>query len=229
MNSVLIILFPIVIVLLIGAIIIKATMQNAKFLNGKVIMLLVAGYIGLLLVSVIFTYTLPTDSDTVNAEKGQEIAEEFYRAIHTNGNLDEVDGLIVTDHWKFPFSEDNLEIKTWDQYNNTWIMIDNQTSFEDKIEITRYITPHIFENIDYTELLQSPKLQFQGKELTIIPPDRTEIRLSKFHKEFTITQFTRESMFRGDGNSWSANILYVKLPKNVKVTADEYMNLQFRQ
>ncbi|QOY38422.1 hypothetical protein AWH56_013330 [Anaerobacillus isosaccharinicus] len=235
MNVLITAILPLFILLIVAAIatgLIKLTAQNAKFLNGKAIMYIFAGYGAIVFSSVLFTYTIPSETSEIgeiSTKQVQEITDHFYEAIN-EGNLAEVEGVKVTDNWNFPFNENILNIKTVlnDSYSHSWVVVDKDTNLVDEVRITRYTTPHIVNGVEYTERINSPTLNLQSNTLTIKPPGRTEIRLSKFHKEFPITQFTGEKMFPSHESTWSANVLYLQVPAHVKITADENVSLQYR-
>ncbi|RXI98684.1 hypothetical protein DS745_20445 [Anaerobacillus alkaliphilus] len=225
-------LFPIVIIILIAAIISgvgRSVLQNAKFLNGKVIWFLLAGYGAILVISVIFSYTIPREASGTNSKKAQQIAEAFYANLNY-GNLAEIEGVKVTDEWEFPFEGTVLDLRTVINENHAyvWVLVEKDEALTNEIRVSRYITPHVISDIEYTDLVVAPGLEINNETLSIIPPGRTNLKLSQFHKEFTITQFTGEKMFPGHDSTMSANLLYLRIPAQVKITTDEYVNLQYR-
>jgi hypothetical protein len=225
-------IFQIFILLVIAGVVfglIKATLKNAKFLNGKVIMSLVAGYVAILLISLIYTYTIPTEASEITSKQAQVITDNFYSAVNNGRNIEDVEGVRVGAEWKFPFEGNLLNINTLlnDEHVYTWVVVEKNMNLHDEVLVTRYMTPYVVNDIDYTDLVPTPKIDLQNDFLTIKHPRWSEIRLVKFHKEFTITQFTGEKMF-DDDRGWSANLLYIQVPENVKVKADEFVNLQRR-
>ncbi|MFN7250492.1 MAG: hypothetical protein ACK4M9_06810 [Anaerobacillus sp.] len=234
MNVLITAIFQIVIFLVIAAIVfafIKATLKNAKFLNGNVIMSLMAGYVAILLISLIYTYTIPTEASDMTTKQAHVITENFYNIVNNGGNIADVEGVSFDAEWNFPFAGDLLDINTIlpnDDHVYTWVVVEKNENLHDEIQIKRYITPYVVDEIDYTDLVPKPTLELQNDRLTIKYSRRSEIRLVKFHKEFTITQFTDEKMFDDYDSSWSANLLHIQVPGNVKVKADESVNLQRR-
>ncbi len=232
MITILTSLIPILIIILIAATVsgVGKSIQNARFLNGKVIGFLFAGYGALLVLSVIFSYTLPSEASETNTNHAQEIAEAFYANLH-NGNLAEVEGVMITDEWNFPFEETALELQISqnDYYANVWVLVEEDDALTNEIRVSRYITPHVVSEIDYTHLIVAPSVELVNGTLTITPPEKNNLKLAQFHKEFTITQFTGEKMFPEHSNTWSANLLYLQVPAEVEISSDEYINLQYRQ
>ncbi|MCT8137219.1 hypothetical protein H1D32_05365 [Anaerobacillus sp. CMMVII] len=234
MSTIAVSLLPILIILVMAGMasgVIKATIQKANFLNGNVIMWLLAGYGSILFISVVFTYTIPFETSQMTSKEAQQITEKFYQAVN-NGNFAEIEGVKSIDEWSFSYEHKELNIEallTDYYYSSPWVVVEEDSSLNNEIKITRYITPHIIEKLDYTNRIPAPTIGLQQNTLTIKLPLETQVRIAKFHKEFTITQFTQEKMIPNHDSGWSANMLFLQVPEGVKVRAYEDVNLQFRR
>jgi hypothetical protein len=59
--------------------------------------------------------------------------------------------------------------------------------------------------------------------LSVKNPTQSEVKLAKFSKEFTITQFTGRKWMEEPHHTWGGSILYLRVPMDIKING----NIQF--
>jgi hypothetical protein len=224
----------IIVIIIIATSAVRAAMQKATFINPRSIRWILLGYIVLLMVSVVVSYTIPQDDEKVigpgtSIEDAENFVQNFHEAI-SRGNLSKVEGIFTINDWSFPLHESGLHFKlNQEDQSGMRLLIERKADNDGKVEVFHYTTPYIVQGIDVSEyLVNSPKVELENGVLSITRPERSQIRLARFHREFTITQFTGENIFSDDYYGLiGESVLYVKVPEIVQITADEYIYFEY--
>lgn len=222
----------IVIILVIVATFVNKTNKSTKFFSGKVTKIFLGTYFVLLLIATVVTYVAPMNEQTNRSGETTRETEERLTNFYSNmsqGKIDQIEGIKINHEWSLQLEGNKLYIKRsdYDPFGTPAIYIEKNAT-EKEIEVTQYITDHISYGYNYNDYIEPPQLIFHNDELTIVKQAPLEIRIAKFHHEFTITQFTGESMFNSHMNHITGeNVIYIRLPQGVQVDFDQDMNIQF--
>ncbi len=210
--------------------IIKKISKKASSFNVKTIRWIFIGYITILVTSTIFLLVFPIGEEdkTVSIAEAREIEDNFYNATR-EGNLEKMDGLLTIDEWTFSFEEPtlHLNLNQGDQ-SSMRIWVKHKDTNDGNVDIFHYSTPYFTMGVDVTHLVRSPQLEMKNGTLEIGSTWGEPVRMAKFHKEFTITQFTGEGMFYdGHLSRVGTNALYIKVPANVEISAADYIHIDY--
>lgn len=156
-------------------------------------------------------------------------AEQVYKVIFSTetpdkGKLDNLESVYKKGELNYQYSENELEIAPLKEgMGISNIFVERKETNDNKIQVFFYTTPTILKNYDVTEAMNPPRVYFTGKRLNIIAPEKAEIHVARFTKEFTLVQFSDEKwIFDHQQNDlMGINIIYLQIPKNLKILNDE--------
>ncbi|OIJ11634.1 hypothetical protein BKP35_11900 [Anaerobacillus arseniciselenatis] len=222
-------IFILAIIFVVSSIIKKVSQKAASF-NATTIKWIFIGYITILVAATIFLFVVPigVEEKNVSINEARQIEENFYNATH-EGNLEKIEGLLTIDEWEFSFEEPvlHLNLNQGDQ-SSMRILVKNKDTNDGNVNIVHYSTPYFTLGVDVTHVVRSPQLEMINGTLEIGSTWGEPVRMAKFHKEFTITQFTGEGMFYdGHLSRVGTNALYIKVPANVEISAADYVHIEY--
>ncbi|HHW37966.1 MAG TPA: hypothetical protein GXX18_12095 [Bacillales bacterium] len=240
MKNILFLILIIVVAIIIGSATKSANTKMILF-RGKIIDFVIAAYIVLLLIATAVTFGImikqESKSERVSAEeisKAVRAGENFADYVET-GMLPDADGVFVNQEWHFPYESNRLIItsKTSDG-NQNWVVVERKKELDDnnQVDIVQYATKSIIDDYDYSHHLKPPKITVNEHGIIIEPSEQTELKLAKFTKEFTISQFTEKQfanqrIFGGVNNVRGQDVLYLYVPQSVEVVEGNGIYLQF--
>ncbi|MED4352472.1 hypothetical protein P9265_09010 [Schinkia azotoformans] len=238
MKNILFLILIIVAAMIIGSAT-KSTNTKMILFRGKIIDFVIAAYITLLLISTAVTFGImikqESKSERVSAEeisKAVKAGENFADYVET-GMLPDADGVFVNQEWHFPYESNRLIITSKTSEQN-WAVVERKKEFDDnnQVGIVQYATKSIIDDYDYSHHLKPPKITVNEQGIIIEPSEQTELKLAKFTKEFTISQFTEKQfanqrIFGGVNNVRGQNVLYLYVPQSVEVVEEKGVYLQF--
>lgn len=146
--------------------------------------------------------------------------------------LNQMEGVYIKGKWNFTYNKNKLEIASSDSQNSgVWIFVERKDTNDNKVEAVYYTTKTIIDRIDLTDKINSPKLALEGDRLNIIKAEPYEIKLIKYQKEFTVTQFSLEKDMESQekpSNVMGSRIIYLKIPKDIQLIFDSNkVNIQY--
>jgi len=117
-----------------------------------------------------------------------------------------------------------------ENWNHHRIWIEKKHSNDGKVEVFSFISPHIINNIDFTDKVIPPEIKFVGDRITIFPQEKLEIRYSRFDQDFTSKQFLDSaSIPYSNVTIFGMQAIYVRIPNNVEVIVDDELNVMYVQ
>lgn len=194
-------------------------------------------YLGILILSVGVFYfiadaeeTLPPSNspymrEEIDWESANRLTEEFYEAAH-EGSLGQFQNAHVNGQWLFEFSGERLDLNAPNGYLSNMVVIERKENNDGVIEVTSYSTSVM---LDGTSIISPPEIRLSGDRIDFLPPQPTIIELFQFFPDFTITQFTEDSMFggfkQGPGMYWGNQALHLRIPSNLQLEQVSEMNI----
>lgn len=223
----------------------KVATKNMILFSGKIKDFVLVVYVALLLVGTIvsFGFAMKTESE---GERDRVTDEEIAGVIETGrnfshhvetGTLSDAEGVFVNKEWHFPYEGSRLLItgKSLDG-GDEWVVVKrkNENDNVQQVEIVEYMTKSFIDEYDYSHYLKPPNIKVNDQGIQINHSERTELKLARFTKEFTINQFTKkqfanddERFFGGSNHVRGQNVLYVRVPESIEVVQGNGVYLQF--
>lgn len=202
--------------------------DGGRFITQQKLKWLLGGYVMILLASLLVLQVLPEERfsqvDEVNNEtlrKAQEASQGFFEMVMA-GKPEQVDGIEILRQWDFEFQGKQLSIGT-DDYAAVMVFVERKKENDGKIEATHYVTKTILDKVDVTAGIKSPTLSLKGNRLMKTEPEEYKIEIARFKREFLTEQFLKDSEQQETpakhylNHAFGANILYVRIPRDVEV------------
>lgn len=213
--------------------------RHQTFISEQKIKWIFTIYVGILAVSAIVYMFLPKDfyayeidsklHESTPAPTESEIEEiNFYEAV-ADGTYDQLEGVYQKGKWEFDYTNDELTIRSLDDYLRSDIFVEHKEMNDNKIEAAFYTTKSIIGGIDVTEEQQLPYVNLANNILQITIP-RQVLNFKRFDKEAVIAQFTGGSWIGPSSHSITkvgTQMLYIKVPKDVKIIEAENVYIEF--
>ena len=231
----------VVVVLLVATFfIVKKFTKSINHLNGKRIKGIFIGYLAILFIAFVVFYMLPSGDSTYkemsqkDINKAADHVDPLLNAL-SKDKLNQMENVYIKGNWNFTYNKNKLEIASSDSQNSgVWIFVKRKDTNDKKVEAVYYTTKTIIDRIDLTGKINSPKLALEGNRLNIIKPEPYEIKLIKYQKEFTVTQFSKgmgiesEESQENPSNVMGSSVFYIQIPKDVQLTFDSNkVNVQY--
>jgi len=204
-----------------------------KNLLGSRFHWILGGYVAILLICTGVSPLLPDSkeikykfiSDSHDLDK--ESTKLYEEAIE--GNIDSIDNKFINKKWNLDYGGQELTIATEnDELISTAIMVERKNTNDGKIEALHYKTRSTVNNMEITELENPLRIELNENTLTIMNPEKVVLKFSQFQQAFTVNQFTGEKPFsRATHFNGGTSILYLKIPKDLKLIDQSNINYQF--
>lgn len=190
-----------------------------------------AGYAAILIICMLVNFVIPgkgtADLKQADEKELDRISQELYDAALA-GRMDQVDKSFLQKTWSFDYREPKLEfLVNSENYVNVSVFVERKAVDDGRIEAGFYQNGLNIDNININELQDSPRLELEDDQLVIMKPIKTKLKFSKFGSVFSVNQFTGETSLGSGSISTGPNILYIKIPKNLELTAQNDLDIQF--
>jgi heme/copper-type cytochrome/quinol oxidase subunit 2 len=208
----------------------KTVTSKPKYVSGRRTKCILGGYAFILLLAMVLYYIMPSDSYTyVDLSRVEEHTERENRFKEvTEGNIDQVLQDYKHKQWEFTYDNPQLKLDFPNGFDGMTIFIERKHTSDDKMKVIILKTRTIADGIDLSDKIPFPKVEQDGKLLRILEPEHIEIKLAKFSKEFTITQFTSEDeRYDEMGFFISERMVYLQIPKNVEISNEEIFPIRY--
>ncbi|WP_077620813.1 hypothetical protein [Bacillus sinesaloumensis] len=228
MSSIGVLVLPILILFI--AIIVLLFVYMRKRLSGpKNTKAFLGIYFGILTVSVIVYYFIPTSSFVSEKPETKNITyQEVHEAIDS-GRIKEVEAIREKERWTLPYSGNELNIETIENVNMLTIYEKKDTN-DSTIEVIYYVANTNYNGYDFYSEIPSPFISIENNQLLAYPPTQYEIQLYSFHNNIVISQFRGGGITEefdsslNDDKPVNYDFLYIKVPKNLTLTGSEFIN-----
>jgi hypothetical protein len=221
-------ILPIVIIILIFGVLIFMVRFAGKFATPKVTHWLLFIYIGVLLLGTAF---VPFIIDDSMSQKGTEKVVDTDRELSdlyshlTKGEIDQIDAKYLLKESNF--SNHEIQIIKVESSNDegSQIFVERKTNNDDTLEAFIFGNGLIIDDYDFSSILKPYHLELIDDTLTINLPQQQDINLIITKADFPIRQFTGESNI--DTSFSSDQVVYLRIPDNLKLIADDHVFLEF--
>lgn len=228
-------LLPIIIMLiLIGLIVFsinRVVSRRNKYINSKRIYWMLGGYVVVLLISTILSFTIPTNQDIVFF--GGYFDLDFHpnlEHITSQSSLDEASVYIVNKS-EFSYEKDELNIQlnaSDDQYYDVYqILVEKKDKADQVIEAVVYQTPTFINHWKITEYLDPIQVDLTLSTL-LIDNIWTEFSYASFKTEFPFRQFEEErQLWFEEDMVYGQQLLFLRVPKDVEIIEKENVDVVY--
>ncbi|ATW28099.1 hypothetical protein [Candidatus Formimonas warabiya] len=236
MSIVLFLLLLLIMVILFTLVVISKSkvLLRGNYLRRSWVKWIFILYCTLLGVSVAVFYLIP-DKGFLSPLSDRQIDEELKRSqdmlqVAKEHRLDKTPGIHLLGKKNIIYTGKELELVSPHGNDlNLQIIVERKDEQDDTIEAFCYAGKNLLNNMDFSERIKSPQMELSGKKLQIKKPDPYEIRLSRFEKDFTVTQFLDQSsryLDHGPSMMWQQSVLYLRIPSDVQIK-DTGLDIQF--
>ncbi|WP_394190190.1 hypothetical protein [Paenisporosarcina quisquiliarum] len=233
--SILIAILPILLLLVIIGIASKKFNRDLVVLNKtrkrstitpKKTKWILVGYVMLLLGFMIVSFSLPRNEpefEPVSIEKEQRFVE-MYKSL-SRGEKDEVPSDLIVDEWVQEVEGDTFRIVN--EHSN-WLpiqlVIEKVETDDNIIRASLYKGIHIINSYEIADIVNKLRLDWDQENLTILLTENPSISLSFYEAEF-MPNGVKSERWNPSQNSMSEQypILYLQVPKHLKLIADEHV------
>ncbi len=223
-------LFIIILVIIIGAIarVMKSNLGSRLF-AGKRIRWFVGGYAVILLICSGLSPLLSNDGTTFKTvDNNQDFEGESSQLFDSamEGNIKKIDSEFIKKTWNFNFEEKELIVEFADPemgngneaFFTAPLIVERKTVNDGKVEAIHIKGRSSVNNLDITDLEKPLRIDLGGNKIILMNPEKLELKFSQFQHAFPVNQFTGQNQFGASSNfNEGINILYLKIPKNLKL------------
>ncbi|MDM5318129.1 hypothetical protein QUF49_19190 [Fictibacillus sp. b24] len=232
--SIIVLLIPIIFFVLItfG---IGTYMFNKRRGGLRKIKWLLGGYTVVLLLATAISFTLlpqnVTEGKMVTRSEMDKVQEAQSKVLERafNGKLENFKGTFLEkENWSFPTKENTLDVNMIDkEMYGIMVFVEKKKNNDGVIEAAHYYGKSYIDGMDFTDKLESPSLEFDGKTLSIKAPKMLEVSFTKFSQGFAFSQFS------GTGNAFEDrhtsvmgnDFILLSVPRDLKINGDvNYVN-----
>lgn len=190
------------------------------------------GYVAILAICLVLNIVYPgkgaADLKPANDKEFDRISSELYESA-SSGRIDKVDRSLLQQEWTFEYQEPQLDFQVNElETLNISVFVERKATNDGKIEAGFYRNSFIMNDTEIRDMVEPPRLKQEDEQLIFAKPINNKLKFSQFGSVFPVKQFTGESTF-GHGSSFSGgpNILYLKIPKSLKLTHEPDLNIEF--
>ena len=208
----------------------KSTGRKNTFF-GKRIRWIFGGYLAILVICAGLSPLLPTDEKIYKAIDVNDLdheGTELYEAALA-GNIDKVDSNYIKKTWNLDYQDEQLAITTPnEEFIETSIIIERKTVNDGEIEAVYYKSGSSVNGMDISDLEKPLRMKIEKNTMRIENPEKLTLEFTQFQQAFPINQFTGKGGFSHSHNFYEgASILYLKVPKDLKINAPSELNVQY--
>ncbi|MCM3574626.1 hypothetical protein M3172_15630 [Mesobacillus subterraneus] len=201
-----------------------------KFMSGNTATMIFVGYVAILLVTAILSGFLPEENSFAAKYRSDEEINEnerlnsrVYEQVES-GNIKDAKGLTEKENWEFTLDNDVLKINS-DGDSSSMVYVEKKDSLKGKVEVAHYSTFSYVDNMDVTDLFESPEIRLNDGTLKIYPREAVNIKLVKFSNAFPFNQFAENNEKYGVsyGMMQGLDFIYITVPADTEVSGDGYV------
>ncbi|MEB6549968.1 hypothetical protein MXL46_12810 [Heyndrickxia sporothermodurans] len=203
------------------------------YLSNKRIFWMVISYMLILILAAGIYAFIPQKQIPVKEHVGEDgynmIADQLYNAA-VNGEIEKIDPSFATNKWEKKFQEKQLNITTTNPDKlNTTVVVERKKTNDRRIEGVYYKTTSNIDGIDITDKIPLDHLKWSKDTLFLVPAEPIKFSYLLFDKDATLRQFTKEPSIRDGGfdSDFGSNILYLRIPKSLKIIESEEIGIQY--
>ncbi|MEH7073090.1 hypothetical protein [Neobacillus drentensis] len=230
-------LLPILIILIIVIIAAKSMKKTAnnqvRSMSVKWVRRIFGAYISLLLIcTLVVPFINGNGWDDLKKAPVKDLEKEGIALVNAAaaGKIDSIDRKFIEKKWDFDFREQKLTVGSKNnEFISTQIFVERKKTNDQKIEAVSYKTRSSVNDLDVTQLTNPIRLKLAANTLTINNPKKAVLEFNTFNHVFSVSQFTGEPTLFAHHSSFSKgqSILYLRIPKDLKLINKPDVNIQF--
>ena len=224
---------PLVIIVIVIIAIVRLTKSSGRKNNffGKKIRWIFGGYLAILVICAGLSPLLSTDGITYKAIDVKDLdhaGTELYEAALA-GNIDKVDSNYIKKAWNLDYQDQQLAITTPnEEFIETSIIVERKTVNDGGIDAVYFKSESSVNGMDISDLEKPLQMKIEKNTMRIVNPEKLELEFTQFQQAFPINQFTGKGGFSHSHNFYEGtSILYLKVPKDLKINAPSELNVQY--
>lgn len=223
---------PIIIICLLGLfsyLFLRTRGRHRRTRTNKAIYMKLGLYALALLVSMGLVLAIPYENDVGENTVDTNNIPNLHTLANDKWDNDLVKSYIA-DQKRFQYEDDILDIHQvmlGSSWFSIYVLVEEKDEADSTIEATVYQTPSIFDGVDITHDIDPLQMELQASRLTITAEDN-ELTYAYFKSEFPFSRFekNRQPMFEEEMIK-SKQVVYLRIPKNLQIRADEDINLLY--
>ncbi|MEH7275707.1 hypothetical protein [Neobacillus vireti] len=226
-------IIPLLIILIIIIAIVRMSKSSGRnnYFFGKPIRWLFGGYLAILVICAGLSPLLPEDEKidkAIDVNNLDRAGIELYETALA-GNIDKVDSNYIKKTWNLEYQNQQLAIiAPNEEYIETSIIVKRKTVNDGGIDAVYLKSESSVNGMDISDLEKPLQIKIEKNEMRIQNPERLELKFTQFQQPFVINQFTGKSTFSHSNNIYEGtSVLYLKVPKDLKINAATELNVQY--
>ncbi len=206
--------------------------REGNLAYSKRVRLIFSGYLAVLIICMVVSTVLPVKGiiqlQKVNRDELDRESVALYDKAKA-GDISQFDRTFLHKKWDFDVQGQQLKIAgNGENFYNITVMVERKGQNDGHIEAGFYMTRSEVDGLDISKLVAPPQLKLANGHLNVTNSPKNKLRLSQFTNVFSVKQFTGENPFGHESyTSEGQSILYMKIPKDLKLTAADNINLEY--
>ncbi|MEH7177019.1 hypothetical protein [Neobacillus vireti] len=226
-------ILPLLIILIIIIAIVRMSKSSGRknYFFGKPIRWLFGGYLAILVICAGLSPLLPEDEKidkAIDVNNLDRAGIELYETALA-GNIDKVDSNYIKKTWNLEYQNQQLAIiSPNEEYIETSIIVKRKTVNDGGIDAVYFKSGSSVNGMDISDLEKPLRMKIENNTMRIENPEKLELKFTQFQQAFPISQFTGKGGFSHSHNFYEGtSILYLKVPKDLKINAPSELNVQY--
>lgn len=210
----------------------RAFVFFSKVFYGKRIRWTISGYVIILLIATGAFYITPKPESFGEEDAGLDNSEDVDESIHQiyddahNGTMSDEYDLYIKQKEEIELADHTLALGSVSG-ESIPVFVDEKDENDGMVGATLYSTPTLVNGVDITDEIPDVRIETSSNEVTLIPPEETEVSFTSFEREFSLTQFTGERNRLGVNIERGGSLLYLRVPKNSELEYPEHMDITY--
>ncbi|MGD7045060.1 hypothetical protein [Jeotgalibacillus proteolyticus] len=205
----------------------KAPKKRKILFSTKKMFIVLAGYVGILLLSMVLYYLLPElkMEDTKEAlgsrEEAFEEGAEVYEAAH-RGDFEEIPEEYLIVEKTIPFDKNTLLIQPGMLSETMAVIAIERVEKEGEIQLVHYRSPDRLNGIDISHEFEDTEINAVENQLIFTSSSTGEISYTQFSKPMILSQFNPSGR-SGMGFDYQAGTeaILLKVPENIEILKED--------
>lgn len=217
----------IVIIFGIGGILFWINHRLKYFFKIKITHWLILIYIFVLLASTVIVPFVSKEITLLNTQERQDEDKTYIGLTEKleNGQSEKIDKKYILAEHSFKVVDNETLAITSSPESWPYVYVKRKEDNDGKIEAVIFQEMFIIDDVDFSELLEPYEMKLVDNRLTI-RPNQQNLNLSIMHSPFPVRQLANVSIMHSSSSRGDQQI-YLQIPRDLKLKADENFNLRY--
>ncbi|MDG5472947.1 hypothetical protein P6709_14430 [Jeotgalibacillus sp. ET6] len=211
----------------------KTPRKRKNLFSTRKMFMILAGYVGILLVSMVIYYFLPqhkmegVEEALGSWEEAFEEGAEVYEAAH-RGDFEDIPEEYLIGEKTIPYDKNTLLIQPGMLDETMAVIAIERVENEGEIQVIHYRSPYRLDGIDISHEFENTEINTVENQLILTASSPGEISYAQFTKPVILSQFN-PSGHSGMGINYHAGTeaFLLKVPENIEVLQEDESFIQF--